>query len=108
MPAEKVHYEGTLTGTPRHCWKDMLPDRMKPVTTKLLPQRKSTLTTEYTFFRYKPVMRSHISGERHDALKRAERKPACKSGTASWIAMSHHSMMRLPPKRRLGENHGGV
>ena len=45
------------------------------VTTELLQQKRkqSTLTTEYTFIRYEPVMRSHISSEREDDRKiRAE------------------------------------
>jgi len=48
---------------------------------------ESTFTTEYTFFRYEPVMKSHSSGERHDGLSGHEREPACKCRTASGIQL---------------------
>jgi len=40
-------------------------------------------TTEYTFIRYDPVIRSYSSSERGDGPKGSERQLACKSRTAT-------------------------
>ena len=69
---------------------------------------RRTLTTEYTFIRYEPVMWSHISGERHDG-------PLGMSGNRS-VSIGQHSVYgheasqhnETSVERRLGENHGGV
>ena len=69
---------------------------------------RRTLTTEYTFIRYEPVMKSYISGKRHDG-------PLGMSGSRP-VSIGQHPVYgheasqynETSVDRRLGENHGGV
>jgi hypothetical protein len=61
-------------------------------------RKQSTLTTEYTFIRYEPVMRSHISSEREDGRKTRAAAGLKEPDSSRIKAKIHHSIMILPPQ----------